>query len=154
MLGVFGAVRPTDCFLSIGTGIGANNALKQPKRWPSFDVTKSFASVATNAEIMHVLFSCLIDAFAPPSRTTKYWRLNVHKVIEQWNEAIQSGFIRKTTVQKRHPQDYEAIPELDDVEGARTKFMDMLRSYLEEKDVQASIDACAAALCRSPVMQH
>lgn len=36
----------------------------------------SFASVATNTESTHLLFSGLIKAFAPHPGAEKYWRLN------------------------------------------------------------------------------
>ncbi|OTA97970.1 hypothetical protein M434DRAFT_64686 [Hypoxylon sp. CO27-5] len=144
VLSVFGPVRETDCFLSIGTGIDANVAVKQPGRIPTFGTIKSYASIATNSEIMHILFRGLIDAFAPRSRTPKYWRLNIYKEIPAWDEEKKKWFFWREKV--HHHDDYEDMIELDDTSGARGKLMEMTKEYLRRKEVEEAIKACAQAL--------
>jgi hypothetical protein len=153
MLGVFGATRPTDCFLSIGTGIDANSALIQPGKYrvPLPGSLRSFANVATNGEMMHVLFRGLINAFAPWPGKQKYWRLNVHKVVEAWYETIHPGWFDRYFLWRGdqvvyHHQNYEAMPGLDNAQAARERLMDMLREYLGQVQVGESIRDCAIAL--------
>lgn len=79
---VYGVKRSTACFLSIGTGIPANEALSDiphtlwtlPKV-PTF--ISNLSSVPSNTQMMHLLFSALLDAYAPSPGTHKYFRLNV-----------------------------------------------------------------------------
>ncbi|KAI1412648.1 FabD/lysophospholipase-like protein [Hypoxylon sp. FL1857] len=144
VLSVFGPVRETDCFLSIGTGIDANIAVKQPGRIPRFGTIASYASIATNAEITHILFRGLIDAFAPRTRAPKYWRLNVSKEVPAWDEERRKWFFWREKV--HHHDDYEGMVDIDDTSGARGKLMDMTKEYLGRKDVQEAIKACAEAL--------
>ncbi|KAI0842885.1 acyl transferase/acyl hydrolase/lysophospholipase [Hypoxylon sp. FL0890] len=144
VLSVFGPVRKTDCFLSIGTGIEANKAVEQPGRVPTFGTIRSYACIATNAELTHILFRGLIDAFAPRPRTPKYWRLNVSKEIPAWDETKKKWVFWSEKV--HHHADYEDMIELDDTSGARSKLMDMTKEYLSRKDVEESIKACAEAL--------
>ncbi|KAI1176857.1 acyl transferase/acyl hydrolase/lysophospholipase [Nemania sp. FL0916] len=151
MLGVFGAARATGCFLSLGTGIDANLALIQPGKIPAFSAMASFAAVATNAELMHSVFRGLIDAYAPLPQTPKYWRLSVYKAVEEWYATIEPGSLDKYFVEgsEETPRDYEPIPKFDDPKGARGRLMEMVNEYLERKDVEMSIEACADALCQN-----
>lgn len=146
MLGVFGAARPTDCFLSIGTGIDANSDLVQPGKYrvPLLSTVESFASVGGNTETMHILFQGLIDAFAPWPGKPKYWRLNVHKVIKTWSDVNVPDYVKKQHDHTR--ENYEKIPKLDDVEGAKGGFMDMLEEYVKGAEVKESIENCSNAL--------
>ncbi|OJJ85945.1 uncharacterized protein ASPGLDRAFT_56508 [Aspergillus glaucus CBS 516.65] len=71
-----------NCFLSIGTGIGSNQALTDPRKAPGQAIS-AITAAATNSGIAHLLFRTLIDAFAPNSGKPKYWRLNVNKPIRK-----------------------------------------------------------------------
>ncbi|KAL1614869.1 hypothetical protein SLS54_009423 [Diplodia seriata] len=135
VLGVFGASRKTACFLSIGTGIASNT--------PVPDTLKSiadFASIATNSEITHNLFSGLIDAFAPQSLARKYWRLNVGVQIPEWEE--EKGMLWWKHKQL-HPDNFQDVGNLDDLSKLR-----MLEELTEEyvKSNDALIGECAKAL--------
>lgn len=81
---VYGPTRPTDCFLSIGTGIPASETLEElrltdwinPKKLAHF--ASVLSSIATNTQITHILFGTLINSLAPVAgKLTKYWRLNI-----------------------------------------------------------------------------
>ncbi|KAK4140617.1 FabD/lysophospholipase-like protein [Dichotomopilus funicola] len=153
ILGVFGATRPTDCFLSIGTGIDANSTLVQPGKYrvPLPSTLQSFVSVATNTEIMHILFQGLIDAFAPWAGKRKYWRLNVYKVIQEWYEKVEPRWFERNVLGRKdqvvhHSQDYEAIPKFNDPKEAKEKLMEMLEEYVQDVEVKESIKKCAEAL--------
>ncbi|KAE8149604.1 acyl transferase/acyl hydrolase/lysophospholipase [Aspergillus avenaceus] len=146
VLSVFGATQETKCFLSLGTGIDADREV-----WtggvPTLGTVESFASIATNSELTHILFRGLIDAFAPLPETPKYWRLNVNKRIPAWDETKRKWLIRKKTV--HHRDNYEPMIELDDTKGARGKLMDMVTAYLAQPNVRATVMACAQALSDS-----
>jgi hypothetical protein len=127
VLGVFGPARSTSCFLSIGTGMPANKALTKPHLTGDHDVEQAFASIATNTEIVNILFRSLINAFAPAAQAKKYWRMNVgHKLPDK--------------------DDYESVGDLDDV-GALKKLIEMTDEYILAQD--DAIDECAKALAVS-----
>jgi hypothetical protein len=80
-----------------------------------------FASIATNTEIIHVLFRTLVDAFAPkPGK--KYWRLNIGTLIDD---------------------NYDEIGEMDDAK-ALPALLKVTNKYIVDKDVM--ITECANAL--------
>ena len=114
---MFGPARITNCFLSIGTGIPPNKALVNPRLLSSdvnVDSVKSFSSVATNTEIVNILFRVLIDAYAPKATAKKYWRLNVGEA---------------------DGDNYKDPGELDDVAGVE-KLLKMTQEYIKaQKDV-------------------
>ncbi|KKY28473.1 putative protein kinase subdomain-containing protein [Diplodia seriata] len=119
----------------IGTGIGSNT--------PVPDTLKSiadFASIATNSEITHNLFSGLIDAFAPQSLARKYWRLNVGVQIPEWEE--EKGMLWWKH-KELHPDNFQDVGNLDDLRKLR-----MLEELTEEyvKSNDAPIGECAKAL--------
>lgn len=141
VLAVFGPARPTSCFLSIGTGLGANQALISPGTLGSHDVEASFAAAASNTELTHILFRSLVNAFAPQIMTKKYWRLNVSELIPAWDEEKRKWIFQKYTV--HHNQDYKAVGDLDDV-GALKELMEMTKKYVGDQD--GIIAECAKAL--------
>ena len=100
--------------------------------------------MATNAEITHVLFRGLINAFAPRPQNDKYWRLNVAKAVPAWDEVKKHWFWPDETI--HHHDNYKHLPELDDTAAARGELMKMTKEYLGEADVEKAIDACAQAL--------
>jgi hypothetical protein len=140
VLAVFGPARPTDCFLSIGTGLPANRALPKPGIMGSHEVEEAFAAIATNTEITHILFRSLINAFAPVAARNKYWRLNVSQPIPQWVEEKQ-GWIWKW--KETHMDDYEDVGDLDDIDALK-KLIEMTEKYVTKHG--RWITDCAAAL--------
>lgn len=140
-MGVFGPARPTNCFLSIGTGIPANRPLPKPGVLGSHEVEESFAAIATNSQIIHVLFRTLVDAFAPQPKAKKYWRLTVGEEIPEWDEEKTSWLFWKT--KEKHLDNYKNVGELDDI-GALEGLMQMTNSYIVAQDGQ--IGDCANAL--------
>lgn len=121
-MSVFGATRPANCFLSIGTGIPANKEVMFSKV-PTHKFEDELISVIINAELTHILFRTLIDAYAPVPRVKKYWRFNV-------NEETPDG-------------NYKSVGEIDDVKFD-LKLMKMTDKYIATQE--DSIHECAKAL--------
>jgi hypothetical protein len=138
-LAVFGPARTTDCFLSIGTGIPKNVALKV-----NFEIIGGLSSVATNTEITHILFRTLINAYAPTPVTDKYWRLNVGKEIAEWDET-HKHLLQGSTIEK-HLDDHEDPGQMDDIK-ALPHLIEMTKAYIKEQDT--TIGQCAEKLGRS-----
>ena len=146
MLSVFGPARATDCFLSIGTGIPANQPLNQKSNGLNYlAVAANVPSIATNTQVMHILFRCLINAFAPKPQGKKYWRLNISEEIPEWKEKTHPlcdvfGIFEKEVL---HMQDYRKLGDLDDV-GSLPELLKMTDNYImaQSKDIAD----CAAAL--------
>lgn len=140
VLGVFGASRETQSFLSIGTGIPANTPVPEGRAIPSNDTIKNFASIATNSEITHVLFHGLINAFAPRPLTKKYWRLNVAET--DWSE--ETGYLWwKEVVQHHEVDNFHDPGALDDLEAIK-KFIVVTEKYIA--DNTRLFDECAEGL--------
>lgn len=139
VLGVFGASRETQSFLSIGTGVPANTPVPKVAEWPP-KVIKDFASIATNSESTHALFNGLIDAFAPKPLEKKYWRLNVAET--DWIE--EKGFwVFKWKVEHHEVDNVHDPGELDDLKAIK-KFIVVTEKYIA--DNAALFDECAKAL--------
>ena len=106
----------------------------------------SFASVATNTERTHLLFSGLIKAFAPSPGTEKYWRLNVAREAPE-----KSGLLEKikkfwgTKEKESLLKNYDSPGELDSV-----KAIEKLKKWTEEwiEAQQFLIGKCSAAIQR------
>lgn len=102
----------------------------------------SFASIATNTESTHLLFSGLIKAFAPRPGSEKYWRLNVARDRPQdsWWKRTKD----KLTGAKKSPlKDYDSPGELDNV-----KAIEKLTQWTEEwiEAQHSLIEGCSAAI--------
>ncbi|UNI22755.1 hypothetical protein JDV02_008616 [Purpureocillium takamizusanense] len=143
VLAVFGPARPTSCFLSIGTGMAANQSITAPGAVPSHTVEAAFAAVATNTELTNILFRALVNAFAPRPMEKKYWRLNVSQEIPAWDEEKRTWFGLGGTSIVHHQQDYKDVGALDDV-GALKALIEMTGKYIGDQD--AIIGECAKAL--------
>lgn len=142
LLAVFGPARSTSCFLSIGTGLPANQAVLAPGRFGSHAVEAAFAAAACNSELTHILFRSLVNAFAPRPMDKKYWRLNVGEEIPAWDEEKRTWYVfDKYTV--HHISDYQDVGELDDV-SALEVLMEMTGKYIKEQD--EVIGDCAKSL--------
>jgi len=93
--------------------------------------TQGFSAIATNTQIIHVLFRALINAFAPKATGKKYWRLNIGEETGGLGEDLKDL------------HSYKATGDLDDT-GALKELMKMTEEYIAaQKD---EIDACAEAL--------
>ncbi|KAK6359101.1 hypothetical protein TWF696_000268 [Orbilia brochopaga] len=145
-LGIFGPARHTACFLSIGTGMQPNVTLPRPGEvLKTFETEGAFASIATNTEIIHVLFRTLINAFAPKPTGKKYWRLNIGKKIAEYDEVQKGGWFSKDTI-VHHSEDWAKIGDLDDVKALKG-LEDMMMEYIA--DNQTLFEECAASLATS-----
>ena len=140
VLGVYGASRETSCFLSIGTGIPPNVPVPGGGVAPTFGRIKGFASIATNSEIMHVLFHGLIDSFAPRPVTKKYWRLNVGEKIPEWEEDSNWWL---SNYKELHLDNYKDVGEMDDLDAINL-LIAMTKTYIESNE--ASINGCVSSL--------
>jgi len=138
-LAVFGPARTTDCFLSIGTGVPKNVALKVDT-----GIIGALSSVATNTEITHILFRTLINAYAPTPVTDKYWRLNIGKEVAEWDEKKEHYFSADTI--EKHLDNYEDPGQMDHV-SALPHLVDMTNAYTKAQDT--TIGQCAEKLKRS-----
>lgn len=102
----------------------------------------SFASVATNTESTHLLFSGLIKAFAPRPGAEKYWRLNVAR--DPPEKSLFWGIVDKVFGPKDSPlRNYDSPGELDSV-----KAIEKLKEWTEEwiEAQQFVIGKCTAAI--------
>ncbi|KAJ5679821.1 hypothetical protein N7462_008065 [Penicillium macrosclerotiorum] len=147
VLGVYGPARATDCFLSIGTGMAKNAPVIQPGILPSHEVEESYISVATNSELINIMFRTLIDAFAPQAQERKYWRLNVHKDVLSEKKVVGNGWSNWKNEIANGTNDYEDPGSLDDVKAALGKLTDWTKSYIVQEG--KAIGDCAAAIKRN-----
>jgi hypothetical protein len=144
-LAVFGPARSTNCFLSVGTGIPANVDLPQPGKITKIVSTvEAFASVATNSEIVHILFRTLIDAFAPHPGVKKYWRMNIGTKIPDWDEKENNWIFKNKVI--HHNDNYAEIGELDQI-SALPALKKVTEAYIDQN--KGMIDECAHALAAS-----
>ena len=105
---------------------------------PTFGRIKGFASIATNSEIMHVLFHGLIDSLAPRPVTKKYWRLNVGEKIPEWEEDSGWWFSK---YKELHLDNYKDVGEMDDLDAIKL-LVEMTKAYIASNvDV---VEGCAA----------
>ncbi|KAB2570091.1 Patatin-like protein 2 [Lasiodiplodia theobromae] len=131
---VYGPTRPTDCFLSIGTGIPASQmlvdlgiakgGLKNIEKFMGV-----ISSIATNTQITHILFGTLINSLAPVAgNPPKYWRLNVgqHGQDKEPDEA----YLQKDA----------DLPAMDD-SGKISTIRNMTKDYI----IKATLDISASA---------
>lgn len=144
VLSEYGRQREADCFLSIGTAMAPNAPMPQPGL-DFYNAILAFAAIATNTESTHLLFSGLINAFAPCPSKEKYWRLNVAKEVPEKSKYKQlsdglSGH-KKSTM-----SDYANPGELDEVTAIKK-----LRKWTEEwiEAQQALIAGCSAAISKN-----
>ncbi|KND90485.1 Calcium-independent phospholipase A2-gamma [Tolypocladium ophioglossoides CBS 100239] len=142
LLAVFGPARATSCFLSIGTGLAANQAILAPGKLGSHAVEAAFAAAACNTELTNILFRSLVNAFAPQPMDRKYWRLNVGEEVPAWDEEKRTWYVFKT-YPVHHIADYKDVGKLDDV-GALKVLMEMTDRYIKEQD--GVIGDCAKSL--------
>ncbi|CAG7941661.1 unnamed protein product [Penicillium salamii] len=145
ILSLYGPTRETDCFLSIGTGMGANVAVARPGL-DFKNAMESFAEIATNTENTNILFRALVDAFAPHAQTKKYFRLNVSKELPE--PADSKGILDWLTQSKAIKgvlNNFEDPGSLDDVDA-----IPRLKGWTTEwiKAQQDIINSCSEALSR------
>lgn len=99
------------------------------------------AAIATNTEIMNLLFRSLINAFAPQPMGKKYWRFSVGDGLPDWVE-VEKGVWRWKLRGVRIEED---IGELDDVK-AIDRTNKKAKEYIENPEAKKLIQECADAL--------
>ncbi|KAB8225134.1 acyl transferase/acyl hydrolase/lysophospholipase [Aspergillus novoparasiticus] len=129
VLSVFGAGRPIDCILSIGTGIPKNQVFGESVK----GAITGLGSAITNTELANILFRTLIDAYAPESRRMKYFRLNVGREIEDWPEDAKE-------------KENEELAEMDSLTQIGG-FIERTEQYIKEQEPR--IRRCASTLSRN-----
>ncbi|KAE8314483.1 acyl transferase/acyl hydrolase/lysophospholipase [Aspergillus transmontanensis] len=129
VLSVFGAGRPIDCILSIGTGIPKNQVFGESVK----GAITGLGSAITNTELANILFRTLIDAYAPESRRLKYFRLNVGREIEDWPEDAKE-------------KENEELAEMDSLTQIGG-FIERTEQYIKEQEPR--IRRCASTLNRN-----
>lgn len=138
MLQVFGPLRTTDCFLSIGTGIPQANPLPSVRH--PIDFAMGIVDIATNSEIINIMFRSLINAFAPRGMDKKYWRLNVGDGLPDWVE-VDGVWQWKLQAERKE----ENIGKLDDV-----SMIDLTKQrageYLKLAETGTTLRECSRAL--------
>ena len=96
--------------------------------------------IATNSEIVNILFRSLINAFAPQSMAKKYWRFNVGDGFPDWVE--EDGVWKWKLRGERKEED---IGKLDDV-AAIKKTEDRANAYLQTSAAAIMVAEAANAL--------
>ncbi|RAQ63408.1 hypothetical protein COH20_008878 [Aspergillus flavus] len=129
VLSVFGAGRPIDCILSIGTGIPKNQVFGESVK----GAITGLGSAITNTELANILFRTLIDAYAPESRRLKYFRLNVGREIEDWPEVAK----------EKENEELAEMDSLTQIDG----FIERTEQYIKEQEPR--IRRCASTLNRN-----
>jgi hypothetical protein len=136
MWAIYGPRRPTNCVLSIGTGIPTNQSLDG-----IVNLAKNMSGVATNTELTHILFRTLINAYAPNPCQDKYWRLNVGIVEPEHDETQKNWRGKETTT--HHLDNYKDLGEMDDLKTLPT-LIALTKTYIEEQKI--AIGQCAEKL--------
>lgn len=129
---MYGPSQQTKCFLSVGTGIPVRVPLPDNMVVHPYNVMAALASIATNTEVVHVLFRTLIDTLAPHAGKPKYWRLNISKEIMK---KVKEFLVCEKEVEVK----------MDDAdEAARKAMIDAANEYMKAND--QLIEECANAL--------
>jgi hypothetical protein len=144
VLTVYGPTRPTSCFLSIGTGVPKTETTASATLLQLKPFAESMASIATNTEVINILFRSLINAFAPLPNSKKYFRFNIGDGCPDWIPAKDGKGGQWVLLGKRQEQ---TLGELDDV-AAMDKTMSATNSYITARFTRGLIGDCAAALAR------
>ncbi|EWG38305.1 hypothetical protein FVEG_01563 [Fusarium verticillioides 7600] len=133
VLQVFTAVRTTDCFLSIGTGVSLSKQSVSPF---------GLVGILTNTNIVNILFRELINAFAPRGVTKKYWRFDFGDGLPDWVE--EDGVMKWVYLAK-----IEATEgEMDDITITEL-LKKKVDEYIQEPGFQKQLADCTVALRRS-----
>lgn len=140
VLQVHGPLRMTDCFLSIGTGMPPAQALPTVSRHP-IDFVNGLTGIATNSEIMNIMFRSLLNAFAPRGMAKKYWRFNVGDGLPDWVEG-EDGEWRWVL---RETREEEELGQLDDVKMIGVT-RERAEEYMRLDGFETMVAECAAAL--------
>lgn len=127
--------------------MAANSPVLQPGIIPTHEVEESFISVATNSELINIMFRTLLDAFAPVVRERKYWRMNVYKDVLTEGKVVEGGWLNWKKDIVAVTNNYENPGALDDVKAALGKLTDWTKEYIVQE--QAAIMDCAAAIARN-----
>jgi hypothetical protein len=104
------------------------------------DFAIGMSSIATNTEVMNILFRSLINAFAPLSMASKYWRFSFGDGLPHWSE--KDGVGQWENLTERTPQTLGELDDLKMVEKTRT----MTEEYMDLDVFKQMVAECAAGL--------
>ncbi|KAK0707393.1 acyl transferase/acyl hydrolase/lysophospholipase [Lasiosphaeris hirsuta] len=140
-LAVFGPTRPVNCFLSIGTGTAKSETLPDATASNVIGLAKGMASIATNTEMVNILFRSLINAFSPKPTEKKYWRFNIGDGCPDY--VLQDdGTYKWVYLEKREEM---SLGELDDV-AAMDNTIKATQAYIKLEGASLMIKECAVSL--------
>ncbi|CEI70806.1 hypothetical protein FVEN_g714 [Fusarium venenatum] len=139
ILQVYGPVRSTGCFLSIGTGVPLSVTLPAPGSHP-LDFITALSGVATNSDVMNILFRSLINAFAPKGMQKKYWRFNFGDGLPDWVE--EDGVGKWRLLATREENDLGGLDDVNMIKLTKTR----VENYMKEPGFELMVQECAAAL--------
>lgn len=141
VLQVHGPLRATACFLSVGTGMPPAQALPSSVSRHPLDFVGGLTGVATNSEIMNIMFRSLLNAFAPRGMAKKYWRFSVGDGLPDWVEG-EDGEWRWVLREQREERE---LGQLDDVKMIGVT-RDRAEEYMRLDGFETMVGECAAAL--------
>jgi hypothetical protein len=139
VLQIHGPLRPTSCFLSIGTGMPLGQNLPTVKH--PIDFTTGLTGIATNTDVVNILFRSLINAFAPRGMNKKYWRFNVGDGFPDWVEGEDGAWQWKLLGQREEMD----LGELDNV-GMIDSTKKRAEAYMGLDGFGVLLNECVAGL--------
>lgn len=123
---VFGSARANACFLSIGTGIPKNRHIGEAGVLSQTELAEGLAAAATNSQLSHLLFSVILDAYAPKPGARKYWRFSTNQELQDQD-------------------DFQDVGELDEADKM-DNLIKMTKDYMDSPLVKEDVCSCAIAL--------
>jgi hypothetical protein len=105
------------------------------------DFTSGVVGIATNSEVMNILFRSLINAFAPRGMARKYWRFNVGDGLPDWVEG-EDGEWRWVLRGEREEKETGALDDVGLIGVTRTR----AEEYMRAEGFGVMAKECASAL--------
>ncbi|KAM0499156.1 hypothetical protein ACHAP8_005867 [Fusarium lateritium] len=100
----------------------------------------ALSGVATNSDVVNILFRSLINAFAPKSMQKKYWRFNFGDGLPDWVEEDGAGKWRLLAT--REENDLRGLDDFNMIDLTKTRF----ENYTNESGFESMVQECADAL--------
>ncbi|KAK2028034.1 patatin-like phospholipase [Colletotrichum zoysiae] len=146
----FGAERNTACFLSLGTAIPPSQVLPSPQAdvadpGKPVGMLAGLARIATNTEIVNMLFGSLFNALAPAVGADKYWRFSVGDGLCDW---VKMNGVNKWRITSPEVKTKEYIAMDDPM--MRAKIANLAREFIATKKGGEMVRDCAKALSSVP----
>ncbi|KAF4996354.1 hypothetical protein FDECE_12498 [Fusarium decemcellulare] len=138
VLQVFGPLRTTDCFLSIGTGIPLSETLPGVSNPVAF--AEDLSGITTNSDVVNILFRSLINAFAPRGMAKKYWRFNFGDGLPDW--VGKDGVGRWRSLAKREESNLGELDDVNIIEITKQR----ARDYMNDPNFTTPLHECVNAL--------